>query len=114
MALVVDDDEALRVLCRVLLELNNFSVLEASSLAEAEAVLAQARPDVVLLDIHLGHEVSNELFARLRAEGIPVAAVTGTADVTDYVDRADAVLSKPFDPDALVEIAQRLAKRSLP
>ena len=109
-ALVVDDDEALRMLCRVVLELRGFSVREASSIAEAEAAIAEARPDVVLLDVHLGHEASDALFDRLRAAGIPVAAVTGTADVSEYRDRADAVLTKPFRPEALVEIAQRLAR----
>jgi DNA-binding response OmpR family regulator len=109
-ALVVDDDSGLRTLSRVLLELAGFAVLEASSLTEAEARLAETRPDVVLLDVHLGHEASDALFARLREAGIPVAAVTGTADVSQYRERADATLTKPFDPGALVDTARRLAR----
>ncbi len=109
-ALVVDDDDALRMLCRVVLELGGFSVREAASLAEAETALAEARPDVVLLDVHLGYEASDALMARLRADGVPVAAVTGSADVSDYHDRADAVVAKPFAPDALVATAKRLAR----
>jgi DNA-binding response OmpR family regulator len=65
---------------------------------------------VVLLDVHLGHEASDELMARLRKEGVPVAAVTGSADVSDYRDRADAVVAKPFVPDTLVATAKRLAR----
>ncbi|MCW2963489.1 MAG: hypothetical protein JWO17_741 [Actinomycetia bacterium] len=109
-ALVVDDDAALRLLCRVNLELEGFAVREAATLAEAEAALAAERPDVVLLDVHLGGEQTHELLARIRADGIPVALVTGSVDIHDYRDTADAVLGKPFEPQTLVETALRLAR----
>jgi DNA-binding response OmpR family regulator len=109
-ALVVDDDAALRMLCRVNLELEGFAVREAATVAEAEAALAAERPDVVLLDVHLGGEQSHELLARIRAAGIPVALVTGSVDMNDYRDSADAVLGKPFVPQTLVETARRLAR----
>jgi two-component system response regulator PrrA len=108
--LVVDDDRALRTLSRIVLELAGFAVREAVSLREAEAALDEAAPDVVLLDVHLGHEASDTLFGRLRADGIPVAAVTGSADVGEYERLADAILTKPFEPAALVELVKRLAK----
>jgi DNA-binding response OmpR family regulator len=109
-ALVVDDDAALRLLCRVNLELEGFAVREAASVAEAEAALAAERPDVVLLDVHLGGEQTHDLLARIRAEGIPVALVTGSVDMNDYRDSADAMLAKPFVPQMLVETARRLAR----
>jgi DNA-binding response OmpR family regulator len=110
LVLVVDDDSGLRTLSRVVLELEGFAVREASTLAEAEQALAEQRPDVVLLDVHLGHEQSEPLFGRLRAEGIPVAAVTGTAELGDVRGWADATLAKPYNPIDLVAIAKRLAK----
>ena len=64
----------------------------------------------MLLDVHLGGEETHDLLARLRADGIPVALVTGSVDIEDYRDRADAILAKPFDPQTLVEIARRLAR----
>jgi DNA-binding response OmpR family regulator len=109
-ALVVDDDAALRLLCRVNLELEGFAVREAATLAEAEAAIAAERPDVVLLDVHLGGEQTHDLLARLRADGIPVVLVTGSVDIDDYRDGADAVLGKPFVPQTLVETARRLAR----
>jgi two-component system OmpR family response regulator len=109
-ALVVDDDSALRLLSRVNLELDGFAVREAATVAEAEAMLAAERPDVVLLDVHLGGEETHDLLARIRAAGIPVALVTGSVDVNDYRDTADAVLAKPFEPQTLVETARRLAR----
>src|SRR6478672_5303788 len=95
-ALVVDDDPALRMLMRVNLELDGFAVSEAETLDQAKESLAGGRPDVVLL-----HE--------LRAGGVPVAVVTGSADVAEYRDIADGVLEKPFEPASLVELARRLA-----
>jgi len=109
-ALVVDDDSGLRTLSRIVLELEGFSVREAASLGEAEAALAEQRPDVVLLDVHLGIEQTDSLFDRLREEQIPVAAVTGTAEIGDVRDRADATLAKPYNPEDLVAIAKRLAR----
>lgn len=108
-ALVVDDDAAIRVLVRINLELEGFAVSEAATLAEAEAAIGRERPAVVLLDVHLGTEDTGGLLARLRSAGIPVAVVTGSADIEDYEDTADGVLAKPFQPETLVELARRLA-----
>ena len=108
--LVVDDDASLRLLCRVNLELEGFTVREASTIAEADAAVAKERPDVVLLDVHLQADDTGELLQRLRAAGIPVALVTGSADLDDYLGAADALLGKPFEPQALVETARRLAR----
>jgi two-component system KDP operon response regulator KdpE len=109
-ALIVDDDAALRLLCRVNLELDGFSVREAASVAAADAAVESERPDVVLLDVHLGGEETLDLLDRLRADGIRVALVTGSVDTDLYRDRADAVVPKPFEPQQLVEIARRLAR----
>jgi DNA-binding response OmpR family regulator len=109
-ALVVEDDAALHMLVRVNLELEGFVVEEAGTLDDAEAAFARTRPDVVLLDVHLEGRETLGLLARLRAEGVPVALVTGSVDVDEYRDAADAVLSKPFEPHALLAIARRLAR----
>lgn len=108
--LVVDDDLSLRLLYRVNLELDGFAVREAATIAEADAAVAAERPDVVLLDVHLQQEHTRELLDRLRAAGIPVALVTGSAELDDFAAVADAVLGKPFEPRALVETARRLAR----
>ena len=108
--LIVDDDVSLRLLCRVNLELEGFAVSEAATVAEADDAVAELRPDVVLLDVHLQRDDTRELLERLRATGIPVALVTGSVDLDDYRGLADAVLGKPFEPRTLVETTRRLAR----
>jgi DNA-binding NtrC family response regulator len=105
--LVVEDDASLRLVCRVNLELENFTVREADGLDEARAAVAEERPALVFLDLHLGGGASDGLLDELREAGIPVVLVSGTVDVTEYRDRATAVLPKPFDPADLVAAAHR-------
>jgi DNA-binding response OmpR family regulator len=109
--LVVEDDLSLRLLCRVNLELEHFHVREATTIDSARAAVEEGRPDVVLLDVHLGGEASDELLEELRASGIPVVVVTGSADIDSYRGRADDVLGKPFEPIDLVAAAKRHALR---
>jgi len=109
-ALVVDDDDALRMLIRVNLELGGFDVAEAATLAAAEAAVRDRECDVVLLDVHLQGNDTHGLLAVLRARGVPVVLVTGSSDADVYRDRADAVLPKPFEPQELVDVARRLAR----
>jgi two-component system nitrogen regulation response regulator NtrX len=105
--LVVEDDAALRLVCRVNLELEGFVVREAGATDEARAAVAAERPALVFLDLHLAGGASDGLLDELRSAGIPVVLVSGTVDLRAYEDRADAVLPKPFDPAELVATARR-------
>lgn len=109
--LVVDDEPAIRLLCRVNLELDGYAVVEAASVAEARAALAGGPVDVVLLDLHLGSQHSGVLIAELhgRTPRVPVALVTGSTDGASAArSGADAVLSKPFAIEDLAATVRRL------
>jgi DNA-binding NtrC family response regulator len=110
--LVVDDDASIRLLCRVNLELDGHEVLEADSLDTARTALAAGDVAVVLLDVHVRGGRSDALIAECRAREprVPVVVVTGSADVTEKrLTDADAVLPKPFELDALLQIVRHLA-----
>jgi DNA-binding NtrC family response regulator len=109
--LVVDDESAIRFLCRVNLELEGYDVLEAASLTEARGHLAARPVDVVLLDMHVGIERGEGLLDELRGREppIPVALVTGSTDVeTAGGGRAQAVIGKPFTIAELTRTVRRL------
>ena len=73
--LIVDDEPALRLLCRVNLELEGHRALEASSLAEAREILASQLPDVMLLDVHLGSEIGLDLLEDIDSLELPTQVV---------------------------------------
>jgi DNA-binding response OmpR family regulator len=111
---VVDDDPSIRLLCRVNLELDGCTVLEAGGLNEARELLSHAPVDVVLLDVHVGRDDGRELLRELRerSPGTPVALLTGSSEqgVVDP-ERADAVIPKPFRLEQLISTVRDLAGR---
>jgi DNA-binding response OmpR family regulator len=110
---VVDDEPAIRLLCRVNLEIGGYAVREAGTLGEAREQLAAGPIDVALLDVHIGTERSESLLRELNERGIPVAIVSGSADLSQLEHAgADAVLGKPFTLDDLeATVATLAAKR---
>jgi two-component system response regulator PilR (NtrC family) len=110
--LVVDDEPSIRLLCRVNLELGGYEIREAGTLAEARERVAEGGVDLVLLDMHLGTERSNDFLAELTAAGIAVAVVSGSTEL-ESLSRAgaDAVLRKPFTIDELEATVAELTTR---
>lgn len=110
--LVVDDDPSIRLLCRVNLQLDGHEVHEAGTLAQARAAIAERRPDVVILDVHVAGDDGRDLLSELRASRpeLPIALLTGTADRDDLLRAgADALIPKPFTIDELRQTVDRLA-----
>jgi DNA-binding response OmpR family regulator len=108
--LVVDDDDSLRMLCRVNLELEGYRVLEAPTVERAEELLRGENVDVVLLDVHVGSRDGFEVLAELNDER--VALFTGSFEVdAQRSAEVDAVLRKPFTLTDLSETVGRLAAR---
>lgn len=109
MVLIVDDEPDIRFLLRVTLELAGYGVIEA---AHGEAALERVRvspPVLVITDRMMPRMGGGELIERLRADkgtaAIPIIMVTGTNGAQPG---ADAVLTKPFEPDELIGLVSRL------
>jgi len=110
--LVIDDDPSIRLLCRVNLELDGWTVLEAGTLEQARRELAGGGVGVVLLDVHVGTADGLAFLAELRRDRptLAVALLTGSTGASpDDRARADAVLSKPFTLQELDETVRSLA-----
>ncbi len=112
--LVVDDDAALRMLCRINLELDGYHVLEAATVDEAAAHATASAVDLVLLDVRMdeGREGGLALLDRLPGGGErpAVALLTGSVDVARFSEPegVDAVIIKPFALDELLNVVRRL------
>lgn len=115
--MVVDDNADQCEILTILLQDNGAVVVTGQSVAEALAVFARERPDVVLADIALPDDDGFGLLRRLRAQsraGGPIAAIALTGYPRDSYGPADwnefqAHLMKPVDiADLLATIARVL------
>jgi CheY-like chemotaxis protein len=115
--LVVDDDEVIRQLITLNLELEGFEVHEAVDGVDALRKAAQVHPTVITLDVMMPNMDGWDAAARLRSDPetahVKVVLLSARAQEAD-VRRGtrlgvDAYLTKPFDPDDLVEVVRRLA-----
>ena len=111
--LVVDDEPSIRLLCRINLELEGYTVREAASLSEARAHLENEDVAVVLLDIHVGSEDGYDLLDELRSRDghVAVALLSGSATIDERGAGVDAIIGKPFHLDELAATVARLARR---
>jgi CheY-like chemotaxis protein len=117
--LVIDDEEAIRLLCRVNLEAEGMSVDEAG---DGRTGLERARtgsPDVILLDVMMpgldGWQVAEELVGDERTRQIPIVFLTARADFRDRERGLEAggiaYLTKPFNPVELARLIDDLLAR---
>jgi two-component system, cell cycle response regulator DivK len=101
----VEDNQPSCELLRDWLEVEGFEVSAAADLKTSFETLAKSLPDVVLLDINLGHEDGLDVVEWMKTEpnmgGIPVIAVTAHAKITEQQRVLEAgckaCLAKPID-----------------
>jgi excisionase family DNA binding protein len=114
LVLVVDDDSRLREFMRVNLEMEGYTVREASSADEALAALEDQAPQLVLLDVVMPGVDGWQMLQRMqeRHGSIPVIMFSGKVDDESAADAeqrgARAFVGKPFDPQQLIERAKQL------
>jgi len=115
--LVVDDDDVIRQLITVNLELEGFEVATAVDGQDCLDKVVDVDPVVVTLDIMMprldGWEAASRLRSDPRTAGVKVVLLSARAQEADLQrgDRigVDAYLTKPFDPDELIATVRRLA-----
>ncbi len=107
--LLVEDDESVRQLVRVTLEMNDFEVVEAKDGLEGLLLLDMHKPDAVVLDLMMPDVGGERMLAQLRqtpeTKGTPVVIITGKPEVAPEVMGMvgnDNFFAKPFDPEAVI------------
>ena len=115
--LVVDDDDVIRQLITVNLELEGFEVETAHDGQDCLEKVKKVAPDVVTLDIMMPRLDGWETATRLREDPetseVKVVLLSARAQEADLQRGSrigvDAYLTKPFDPDELISVVRRLA-----
>ena len=115
--LVVDDDDVIRQLITVNHELEGFEGATAVDGQDCLDKIVGFDPAVVTLDIMMprldGWEAASRLRSDPRTAGVKVVLLSARAQEADLQrgDRigVDAYLTKPFDPDELIDVVRTLA-----
>ena len=128
MVLVVEDDEAARLMMQTTLENAGFGVITAGTCSEARVVFAAAKVDVVLLDVLLpdgdGFSLCREFLATPQGKDLPVAMVTGLGDLesirlsydsgaTDFITKPVSWGTLPYRLHYLLRASRAIADLSL-
>ena len=113
MVLVVDDDDQVREVVRLNLELEGYAVKEASNAEEGLAALEEEAPDLILLDVMMpqvdGWEMLRRVQERHGVGSIPVIMFSGKVDEADAsATGTHGFIGKPFDPQRLIEQTKQL------
>lgn len=107
--LVVDDDARNVRVLQAMLNAENYTTLTAASGQEALQIAADAKPDLILLDVMMpdmnGFEVVEQLKIRAATHTIPVVIVSALDDRESRLYAlqagADEFISKPVDRSEL-------------
>lgn len=119
--LIVDDDKAMVNLLSTLLETEGFGTEKTQSAAKALEMVSEEHPDLILLDIMMPEMDGFKFLAMLRSNpdtrAIPVIILTVLSDQENILEgfrkEADEYVTKPFDPQQLVETIKGVLQRSL-
>jgi len=120
--LVVEDEPAIQELVAVNLEHAGHQVWRASSAEQADAMVRDALPDVILLDWMLpgtsGLAYARRLRGAERTRRIPIIMLTARAQEPDKLEGleagADDYLTKPFSPKELAARIKAVLRRRAP
>lgn len=117
--LVVDDDQVFSRLLRTILELEGYQVAAVTCREDVVPAVRQAKPSLVLMDVHVSRGDTLGVLRELRADEtlktMPVVMTSGM-DCSDecLAAGADAFLLKPFRPsEALIVIADLINRQDI-
>ena len=114
---MIEDDRDIAGLTAGFLRENGYRVTLAADGSSADAVFAQARPDIVLLDLMLPGEHGLNIARRIRQKkSTPIIMLTALGEEADRIVGlemgADDYLVKPFSPRELLARIRAVLRRA--
>jgi CheY-like chemotaxis protein len=113
--LVVDDEPDLLKVTLLRLKKTGFEVYGGIDGMEVLDIARRVIPDLIILDVYLpvlnGDEVAKILKKDDKLKHIPViliSATTGTLEERTAESGADAYLTKPFEPEELIDMVKKI------
>jgi two-component system, OmpR family, KDP operon response regulator KdpE len=116
-ALIIDDEKQIRKLLRILLEEEQYRVLESDGGKQGLSDIALRKPDVVVLDLGLPDMEGLEVLKRLREwSHVPILILSireGPEDKIAALDAgADDYVTKPFEAGELFARLRAIQRRA--
>jgi DNA-binding response OmpR family regulator len=109
-ALLVDDESCVLESLVLMLEISGFEIAgTAFDLAGAVKLAGAAEADVAILDINLGRELVFPAADMFVARDIPVLFTSGRLIKLPLRFSSTTFLEKPYQPEILIDQAERLA-----
>ena len=120
--LVVEDEETLTILLRYNLEKEGYTVVTTGDGEEADLLVREVNPDIVLLDWMLpgisGIELCRRLRARPETRNLPIVMITARGEEADRIrgldTGADDYITKPFSTTELMARLRAVLRRIRP
>jgi CheY-like chemotaxis protein len=117
--LIVDDEDSIRLICRINFASSGWRCVEAANGNEALETVRRERPDIVLLDVMMpeldGWAVAQQLAEDPATSGVPIVFLTARADMRDraqaHAAGAVAFVTKPMNPVTLPAAMEELIAR---
>jgi CheY-like chemotaxis protein len=118
---VVDDDESIRFMLKLILERAGYDVIEAESGEECLEKFDCMHPDLILLDIDMpgidGWDVCKQIKERIPAILVPISMLSGMKTEEDLrrsfeYAHADAHIKKPIERKELLDTVKILLEKS--
>ncbi|HVJ33853.1 MAG TPA: response regulator [Terriglobia bacterium] len=115
--LIVDDDREIRDLLSRFLVKHGYRVSTAADGRDMRRVMADARIDLIVLDVMMPGETGLTLCGQVRASSkVPIIMLTAVAEETDRIIGlelgADDYLAKPFNPRELLARIRAVLRRT--
>ncbi len=113
--LFIDDDITFGRICTIILQEKGYEVFYQTTLNGAKACIAEAHPDIIVLDVEIGNQNGIEVAPEIKviAPNVPVLFISSHTESHWVVQALEAgavaYLKKPFHAEELIAYVERFA-----